>query len=132
MGKTCESMPFHIEIPHYSGLFQRPYAVTFRNVSCVALQPKILDFQITLTTDEDDVQRISGNLDIKEVIPEIFLHMTVLLDSGNENFDLLYLNKTISVCKFLENKKSNVFLGIAYEATSVYVDLPKRCPLVKV
>lgn len=95
------------------------------------MQPKIFDFQINSIT-KDNVQSFSGYINIGKRLPDPFLHITLLMDSGNENFDLLYLNKTFSFCKFLDNNKVNVFVGIFFQVLSKYVELPKRCPLLKV
>lgn len=95
------------------------------------MQPKIVDFQINIVTTQN-VQNFSVYVNIQKDLPDLFVHITSLIDSGNENFDMIYLNKTLSVCKFLDNKKLNIFLWILFQVASEYVELPKRCPLLKV
>lgn len=95
------------------------------------MQPSIFDFRLTFNT-EHNIQYISGQINIQKELPDLFLQLTVLIDSGNDNFDMIYLNNTLSFCKFLKNKKLNVFVAIAFQVMSEYVEMPTRCPLVKV
>lgn len=95
------------------------------------MSPDIVDFRISMDT-VNDVQNFSGYANIKRKIVEPFVHITFLLDSGKSNFNLVYLNRTISICQFLKNNKINFFVGIAYRVISEYVEMPKQCPLLKV
>lgn len=110
---------------------QRPYTVNFRNLSYVALQPKIIDFQINIATVNNE-QKFGGYVNIQKVLTDPYIHITVLMDSGNEHFDLIYLNRTFNICEFLKNNKLNVFLAIVHQILSQYVEMPKQCPLLKV
>lgn len=101
-------------------------------MSYVVRQPNIVDFHLTFVTAQHNVQNFSGFVNLRKNVPDFFIHITLLIDSGNENFDLMYLNKTFSLCNFLKNKKSNLFIGIVFEVMSKYTELPKGCPLVTV
>lgn len=66
-------------------------------------------------------------------IPLAFIDLTVLHDSGGDKFDLVYMNKTVDVCQFLTNRKTNIFFDIVYKLMLDYATtLPDRCPLRKV
>lgn len=63
-----------------------------------------------------------------------FIHIELLHDSGQKNFDMVQMNRTVDGCKFLNNRKINIFFEIAYRTLSQYTDveLPTRCPFRKV
>lgn len=65
-------------------------------------------------------------------IAQPFIDLIVVHNSGNGKYDMVYTNKTIDVCKFLINRKSNIFFDMTYKIMSDYVDMPKRCPIRKV
>ncbi len=96
------------------------------------MQPRIADFQVNSTADENDIQRVSANLNIQKDLPDVFVHMRILLNSDDSKFELVYLNQTLSACKFLDNRKLNIFGEIVYQMASKYVELPKCCPILKV
>lgn len=112
--------------------FQRPYSTRFQNFSYAAIHPEIVDFQIVDYLSTDNIQYFNVYTNISQDISQAFLHATVTLDSGNGNFDLVYLNKTVDICQFLINRKLNIILDILHKVMSEYVELPKRCPIPKV
>lgn len=61
-----------------------------------------------------------------------FVDFEVIHDSGNGNFDMVYVNKTVDICMFLHNRKTNILLDVIYKSLSDYVDMPKRCPVRRV
>lgn len=111
--------------------FQRPYSVNFLNLSYVVSQPKIVDYKFTLVT-VNDIQYLSFYLHIQKNIPVAYAHITVLMDSGNDTYDMLYVNRTLSVCKFLENSRFNPLIGVFYQVLLDVIELPQRCPILKV
>lgn len=92
------------------------------------MHPEIVDFNMTMRND--------GHFDIHlQFVREIhqsFIDLTVLHDSGNGKYDMVYTNKTVDICKFLIDKKSNIFFDMVYKMMSDYVEMPKRCPIRKV
>lgn len=95
------------------------------------MHPKIVDLKLTII-DVDDVQQFDGYLNVQRQLAEPFVHVTILIDSGNNNFDMVYFNKTVSVCRFLEKDKINPLVGLFHGLLSRYYELPKRCPILKV
>lgn len=95
------------------------------------MQPKIVNFGITNQT-VDNIQYYSGFIDQFKDIYHPFWHIEVFFDSGNDKYDLMYLNQTIDVCSFLKNLKINIFFKIAHNLLSKYTAVPKNCPLWKV
>lgn len=65
-------------------------------------------------------------------LPQTSIDLTVLHDSGGDKYDLVYMNKTVDVCQFLLNRKTNIFFDIVYKLIRDYIALPDRCPLRKV
>lgn len=114
-------------------IFQRPFSVKFQNLSYVVMQPEIIDFKVTYDYDtESNVQYFSGYANIKKQLPHPFVHLSILMDSGNDNFNMVYINKTVSFCKFLKSTNINPLVAIFYGILTKYVDMPKQCPIVKV
>lgn len=95
------------------------------------MQPQIIDFEVVPRIVEG-TQYFSGYMIIYKTIGQLFIHVTLLFDSGGENYNLIYVNKTFSVCGFLANKEKSIFLGIVYKLLAEYVEFPKRCPLLQV
>lgn len=95
------------------------------------VQPEIVDFQIINRTSQE-VQYFDVYVNILKVISQSFVHLTLLVDSGNGNFDLIYLNRTFNICELLANRKINVIMDLTFKVMSQYVEVPKRCPLLKV
>lgn len=91
------------------------------------MQPKIFNMNVSL---ENDLLNISVN--ILRDIYRPFVHFELLYESGQGNYDLVYMNKTIDVCMFLNNRKLNIFFQIMYRILSDYVELPERCPIRRV
>lgn len=94
------------------------------------MHPQIVDFQLTDNTT-DNIQYFTGYANILKDLSQAFVDIEVLVDSGNEKF-ILRLNKTINVCDFLINKKSNFFIATFYEIIVDHFEVPKRCPIPKV
>lgn len=72
------------------------------------------------------------NLNFQRDISQLFIDLTVLHDSGDGKYDMVYTNKTVDVCMFLINKKLNILFDIVYKLMSDYVELPTKCPIRKV
>lgn len=95
------------------------------------MEPAYGNFEITIRT-VDNIQYFGGYVDTFKDITNPFVHSTVLMDSGNKKFDVLYLNRTFSICQFLANRKISIFMELGYKWLSEYVQLPKKCPISKV
>lgn len=52
--------------------------------------------------------------------------------NGDGSYDMVYMNKTVDICNFLKNKRSNAIFAIIYRLLSDYGNLPQTCPLRKV
>lgn len=72
------------------------------------------------------------HINVVREISHLFIDFVLLHDSGNENFDLVYANKTVDYCMFLNKRKLNVFFNIIYNMLADYGEQPKGCPLHKV
>lgn len=87
-----------------------------------------MDFNLTIKNGTS----IDLQVNIVKGIQQMFVDLEVLHDSGDGFYDMVYMNKTVDLCMFLNNRKLNVFFDIAYKLLSDYGDLPKKCPLHKV
>lgn len=107
---------------------QRPFTVELKDFVYETLHPEIVDFNMTMKMD--------GHFDVHfQIVRDIshpFIDLIVVHDSGNGKYDMVYANKTVDICRFLIDKKSNIFLDMVYKLMSDYVEMPKRCPLRKV
>lgn len=93
------------------------------------LQRSIVDLNITVKNRS----HIDVHINFVRDIPQAYIDLTVLHDSGDDKFDLVYMNKTVDVCQFLLNRKTNIFFDIVYKLMLEYAtNLPERCPLRKV
>ncbi|KAJ6639974.1 hypothetical protein Bhyg_12722, partial [Pseudolycoriella hygida] len=108
----------------------RPYTVKFYNLTYGVPHPDIFDFEVTYE-DDGNIQRFGGYGDVQRQLPDAFAHVTILVDSGNGNFDKVYFNKTFSVCKFLEKDNINPIITLSYDLMSKYIEMPKGCPIIK-
>lgn len=75
---------------------------------------------------------IDVHLNFLKDISQALVDFEVVHDSGNETYDMVYTNKTIDACMFLENRKLNPIFDIMYRTFLDYGDLPKRCPIRRV
>lgn len=107
---------------------QRPFTVELKNITYELLHPEIVDFNVTMKNKTFFDVHINFLRDITHPL----IDLTVLHDSGNGKYDMVYTNKTVDVCTFLINKKSNILFDIIYKIMADYVELPKKCPLRKV
>lgn len=90
--------------------------------------PEIIDFNITIKNNTF----MDIHFYFVRDIAQLFIDLIVLHDSGNGTYDMIYTNRTVDVCKFLANKKINIFFEIMVNIMSDYVVLPNRCPIRKV
>lgn len=111
--------------------FQRPYSLNFQNFSYAVPQPEILDYNLTFVTVQD-TQHFNANIHIPKEIPVAYAHLLIRMNSDSDTYDLVYLNRTFSVCKFLQKDKINPLIGILHRVLSNAMELPKRCPIPKV
>lgn len=107
--------------------FQRPFTIGLKNMSYEIMDPETIACNITVKNE-----KFSGHFNVLKDIPRPFIDVQVLHDSGDGSFDLVYMNKTIDVCMFLNNRKSNVIIDIIYRMLSDYTELPQRCPVRRV
>lgn len=91
------------------------------------MQPETIDCNVTIKNKIIDVY-----FSIFKDIPRPFIDLQIFHDSGNGHFDMVYMNKTIDCCMFLNNRKSNPIIDIAYKMLSDYGELPQRCPIRRV
>lgn len=105
--------------------FQRPFKVELQNSFYELFHPQIIDFNLTIKNKTIADVRLNFLRDISEM----FMDFEVLHDSGDGKYDMVYTNKTIDLCMFLSNRKSNALFDITYRILSDYGDLPKKCPL---
>lgn len=106
---------------------QRPFTVEFKNISYEVFHPEIVELNITEKNNTFD-----GYFNILKDISQLYIDFELLHDSGGGHYDMVYVNKTVDVCKFLNNRKLNVFFDIIYRIISDYCELPKSCPLARV
>lgn len=55
--------------------------------------------------------------------------------SKNENtndFEINFLDKTVDICKFSQNRRYEPLIQLVYRITSEKINLPQRCPIKKV
>lgn len=90
--------------------------------------PQIIDFNITMKNKTF----MDVHFSFVRNVAQLLIDLVVLHDSGNGTFDMIYTNKTVDVCKFLINKKMNIFFEIMVNIMSDYVVIPNRCPIRKV
>lgn len=107
---------------------QRPFTVELKNITYELFHPEIVDFNVTIKNNTFFDVHINFLRDISQP----FIDLTVLHDSGNGNYDMVYTNKTVDICLFLINKKYNILFDIFYKMMEDYVEMPKRCPIRKV
>lgn len=93
-----------------------------RNISYELVRPEIVDLNVTINENSFD-----ANINILRDMSQPFLDLEVVHD-----FDMVYLNKTIDVCTFLSNRKSNILVDLIYRILSDHGELPKRCPIRRV
>lgn len=72
------------------------------------------------------------HLNFVKDMSQMFVDFEDLHDSGGGAFDMVFINKTIDLCMFFNNRKSNALFDIIYRIFSDYGDLPKRCPIRRV
>lgn len=92
------------------------------------IHPEFLDFNVTF----QNKTLFDVHINFPRDLSLVYLDLLVLHDSGDANYDMVYMNKTVDFCHFLTNRKSNIFFEIAYRRMADYADLPKRCPVRKV
>lgn len=90
--------------------------------------PGILDFNLTLKNES----LIDAHLIFVKDIPQLFLDLEVNFDSGDGTYSMVYMNRTIDLCTFLNNRKTNPLLDISYRILTAHGGLPKKCPMRKV
>lgn len=72
---------------------------------------------------------VDVHLNLIRDISQVFADFEYLHDSGNGKYDMVVANKTIDICEFLNNRKSNALLDIAYKILEESGELPKKCPI---
>lgn len=87
-----------------------------------------MDFNMTVTNNT--FMDVHYNF-IKE-LTTVLVDFEFLHDSGNGRYEMVFANKTIDLCLFLNNKKSNALLNIAYKILTESGELPKSCPIRRV
>lgn len=106
-------------------LFQPAIKISFSNVTHNQLLTEYGSLNSSLST--------TGALNVyfifaKEVDP--FLKLFVNFNSNNFNVD--FMNKTVSLCKVLQVPRYEPFIKIAYKVMADKSHLPKTCPMKKV
>lgn len=92
------------------------------------MHSEIADLNITM----HNKSALDAYLNVLRDVPQLFVDFEDLHDSGGGIYDMIYMNKTIDVCMFLNNRKSNALLDIFYRTFADYGDLPKKCPIRRV
>lgn len=100
--------------------FQRPFNVNIQNETYEIFHPKILDLNLTVKN-----QRF---FDLHFEIVNDIAHF----DTGVGIDNMGYISRTIDLCSFLKNRRTNPILEISYRILTARGDLPKRCPIRKV
>lgn len=98
------------------------------NPDYIVYHPSIADFNLTIVNNDT----INYYFHVPQNLQHPFLHMEYMLDSGNDNYDMILANKTYDVCKFMQNRKMDVLFQIFLKIADKFGDLPKRCPFPKV
>lgn len=89
--------------------------------------PSIVDFNLTIVNDT-----INLYFHVHQNLQNPTAHMEYVLDSGNDNYDMILANKTYDACSFLQNRKMDVLFQIFLKIAEKFGDVPKRCPFQKV
>ncbi|XP_037044276.1 uncharacterized protein LOC119080157 [Bradysia coprophila] len=106
----------------------RPFTIEMQNLTYELLHPNVVDVNITMKNRT----HLDVHINFGRDIPQAFIDLTVLHDAGDDKFDLVYMNKTVDICQFLTNRKSNIFFDIVYKVMLEYAaTLPDRCPIRK-
>lgn len=109
-------------------VFQRPFTVKFINETHEVRHPDVLDINLTIKNESF----IDAHLLLVKAVPQLFLDLEFAFDSGDGKYSMVYMNKTVDLCMFLNNRKMNPVLDISYRILTAYGDLPKKCPMQKV
>lgn len=65
-----------------------------------------------------------------DVYPSI--NVRVMVDSGNGLYDLVYVNRTVDVCRILRDSKYEPFLQLVLRTSLHSANYPRKCPIGKV
>lgn len=66
-------------------------------------------------------------------IDRLFVALRVdICADGSDDFNIDFMNKTVNVCKFFQNRRYEPLLQLTYKIISAKIILPKRCPIKKV
>lgn len=90
-------------------------------------EPNYANFNVTELKSGGHIMNI-------EVLEEnLMFWVTVTIHFKNSKNEYTeFMNKTINVCKMLNNRRYEPLLSILYDALSARAMLPKRCPMKKV
>lgn len=112
----------------YLSFLQRPFKVELHDPYYEILRPEIMEFNITIRNNT--FMDIHYNF-LKE-LTTVLVDFEFVHDSGNGKYDMVFANKTIDLCAFLNNKKSNALFNIAYKMLTETGELPNKCPIRRV
>ncbi|KAJ6630510.1 hypothetical protein Bhyg_15920, partial [Pseudolycoriella hygida] len=104
----------------------RPFTAEIRNISCTIFEPEAMYLYVTTNK-----KVVNVNVTLLRTVSNPVVGFFVAHDSGKGNFNLVYANRTVDMCTFMKNRKSNVFLEIIFRILTKYGDLPTKCPMHK-
>ncbi|XP_037034388.1 uncharacterized protein LOC119073186 [Bradysia coprophila] len=125
--EVMQQIPILLMIMSAQILGWRPFTVQFLNERYEIYHPDIINFNLTIK----NASYIDLTIDILREISQLYIDFEDLHDSGNGTFDMVFMNRTVNICLFLNNRKSNPIFAIMFQMFALHLDIPKRCPLRK-